>query len=210
MPRTRIKICGIRDEDTLYAASDEGADAVGFMFVESSPRFIRPEAAAELLSLLPPFVSAVGVFANPTMDHFADIEEICPTPFSQLHGQEEGRLVRACGPDVIKAVKYEAGTIADTIAGWEQLDEVGAILVDGSAGGEGVAFEWAALASIIENCSKPIIIAGGLTPQNVGTAIRACRPFGVDVSSGVETSKGVKDAHLIEAFCAAVREADRD
>lgn len=209
MSRTRIKICGIQDEDTLFAAADEGADAVGFMFVESSPRYIRPEAAAELLSLLPPFVSAVGVFANPTLDQFADIEETCPTPFSQLHGQEDGRLVRACGPDVIKAVKFEAGSIGDAIAGWEQVDEVGAILVDGSAGGEGVAFEWEVLAPIIEHCSKPIIIAGGLTAHNVGDAIRACRPFGVDVSSGVEKSRGVKDAELIEAFCAAVREADR-
>ncbi|MBI1189619.1 MAG: N-(5'-phosphoribosyl)anthranilate isomerase [Tepidisphaera sp.] len=209
MPRTRIKICGIRDQDALFAAADEGADAVGFMFVQASPRFIAPEEAAELMGFLPPFVSAVGVLANPTIDQFADVEEVCPTPYTQLHGQEEGRLVRACGPDVIKAVRYDAATIEASIKGWEQVDEVGAILVDGSAGGEGVAFDWPSLAGIIEHCTKPIIIAGGLTPANVGDAIRACRPYGVDVSSGVEKSKGVKDPALIEAFCDAVRKADR-
>lgn len=209
MSRTRIKICGIRDDQALFAACDAGADAVGFMFVEASPRYIAPEAAADLMSLLPPFVAAVGVLANPSVDEFADIEEICPTPYTQLHGQEDGRLVRACGPDVIKALRYDPATIEASIKGWEQVDEVGAILVDGSAGGEGVAFDWPALAGIIEHCTKPIIIAGGLTPANVGAAIRACRPYGVDVSSGVEKSKGVKDPALIEAFCEAVREADR-
>lgn len=209
MPRTRIKICGIRDEEALFAAADEGADALGFMFVENSPRFISPDEAAELLALVPPFVSAVGVFANPTIDQFADIEEICPTPYTQLHGQEDAKTVRACGPDIIKAIKYDPATIAGSIQGWDAIEEVGAILVDGSAGGEGIAFDWPSLAPLIENCSKPVIIAGGLTPANVAEAIRACRPWGVDVSSGVERVKGVKDAGLIEAFCAAVREADR-
>jgi phosphoribosylanthranilate isomerase len=208
MARTRIKICGIRTEEALFAAADAGADAVGFMFVKTSPRYIDPEEAFDLMSLLPPLVSAVGVHANPTADAFSDIEELCPAVYTQLHGQEEPKVVKACGPDVIKAIRFDAATIASDLEKWGAMDEVCAILVDGSAGGEGTAFDWSLLAPHIESCAKPVIIAGGLTPSNVGQAIRAARPFGVDVSSGVESEKGVKDTALIEAFCHAVQEAD--
>lgn len=209
MPRTRIKICGIRDEDALFAASDEGADAVGFMFVRTSPRFIEPAEAFDLMAMLPPLVSSVGVFADPSAEEFSDIEEQCPTTYTQLHGRESTKLVRACGPDVIKAVKFDPGTIERDLAEWGDLDEVGAILIDGSAGGEGTAFDWASLGPHIESCAKPIILAGGLTPENVREAIRACRPWAVDVSSGVERARGEKDPARIEAFCRAVRDADR-
>ncbi len=208
MPRTRIKICGIRTEDALFAAADEGADAVGFMFVKSSPRYIEPEEAYELMTMLPAFVTAVGVFMDPKPDDFGDIEQVCPTPLTQLHGSEPEKLVNLCGPDVIKAVRFDPETIARELDRWGVCEDVGAILVDGSTGGLGEAFEWARLAPLVEECSKPIILAGGLTPENVGEAIRAARPYAVDVSSGVEREKGVKDVALIEAFCRAVRRAD--
>lgn len=208
MRRTRIKICGMTDEGALRVAAEAGADAVGFMFVPSSPRFIDPEAAFALATTLPAFVSTVGVFADPDPDEFAEIEQLCPTTLTQLHGQEDSKLVRTLGPDIIKAVRYDPATIAGTLREWDEDENVGTILVDGSAGGEGTAFDWAALKPLAAGLTKPLILAGGLNPENVGEAIRALRPYGVDVSSGVESSRGVKDEGLIRAFCRAVQRAD--
>lgn len=209
MARTRIKICGIRDVDAARAAVESGADALGFMFVKSSPRYIVPESAWEILSALPPLVSTVGVFADAPVDQFSDVEEVCPTNYVQLHGRESETVVRRCGPNVIKAVKFDAATIEEELRRWEAVEEVEAVLVDGSEGGQGRAFDWDAMGPLADRAEVPIILAGGLTPENVGAAIRAVRPFAVDVSSGVEREKGVKDPGLIEAFCEAVREADR-
>lgn len=208
--RTRVKICGIRDAETAWAASDAGADAIGLVFVEKSPRSIEPEAAAEILFNLPPMLTAVGLFQNHSLDAFLEIEAVCPTPMTQLHGSEPEKLVSQCGPGVIKSVRFDAATIDRELTRWDAVDEVDAILVDGSAGGEGTAFDWAELAGAIgrTGIGKPIILAGGLAPGNVAEAIRAVRPFAVDVSSGVERERGVKDLGLIEAFCKAVRGAD--
>jgi len=207
---TRIKICGIRDAESARVAAECGADAIGFVFVRSSPRFIQPEAAFEIMATLPPLVSSVGVFMNHSLDAFSDIEETCPTTLSQLHGNEDEKLVRQCGPGVIRGIRYDPETIAAELARWGALDEVDAILVDGSAGGEGQAFDWAGLAAAVEQVAKPIFLAGGLTPGNVGEAVRAVRPYAVDVSSGVERERGVKDPALIAAFCEAVRRANQD
>ena len=209
MPRTRIKICGIRDADHAAAAADAGADAVGFVFVRTSARFIEPDAAWKIIGTLPPLVSSVGVFVNASLDTFSDIEELCPTTYSQLQGSEPERLVRECGPGVIKAVRFDPATIESELRRWDAIEEVDAILIDGSAGGEGAAFDWSLLKPHLAAIAKPIILAGGLTPQNVAQAIREIRPFAVDVSSGVEREKGVKDPTLIESFCRAVHGADR-
>jgi phosphoribosylanthranilate isomerase len=209
MGRTRIKICGVRDAETAMAAVEAGADALGFVFVRSSPRFIEPEAAYELMAGLPPLVSTVGLFMNMSVERFSDIEEICPTNYSQLHGNEDEETVRACGPGVIKAVRFEAGTIAAELERWDAVDEVDAILVDGSAGGEGITLDWEELGRHVPGLSKPVFLAGGLTAENVEEAIAAVRPWAVDVSSGVEKERGVKDVGLVEAFCEAVRRADR-
>jgi phosphoribosylanthranilate isomerase len=210
MARTRIKICGIRDEESALTAADAGADAVGFMFVRTSPRFIDPQDAYGIMAGLPPMVSSVGVFANPTVDEFSDVEEACPTIYSQLHGDEDVQLVRSCGPDVIKAVRFSEATIARDLAHWDEVEEVCAILIDGTRPGEGVAFDWSLLTPHLEGVSKPIILAGGLNAENVGAAIREVRPYGVDVSSGVERERGIKDPALIEEFCLAVQAADRE
>lgn len=209
MQRTRIKVCGVRDVATARVCAEAGADAVGLMFVESSPRYIAPEEAVEIALTLPPLMSSVGVFANATLEGFMEIEQLCPTTMVQLHGTEPVKLVQQCGPNLIRALKFRAETIEKDLSTWAELEEVDAILVDGSAGGEGTAFDWSLLTPHVEACPKPIFLAGGLHPGNVADAVRAVRPFAVDVSSGVEAEKGVKDAAKIEAFCAAVREADR-
>ena len=208
MGRTRIKICGVRSVEIALAAVDAGADAIGFMFVKGSARAIDPEEAAEIMWSLPPMITTVGVFMNASVDTFSDIEEACPTHLAQLHGNESEPTVRACGP-AIKAVRYDPTTIRAELERWDAIEEVDAILVDGSGGGEGVSFEWSGLAAVSEGISTPIVLAGGLTPENVGEAIRAVHPYAVDVSSGVERERGVKDPRLIEAFCEAVRQADR-
>lgn len=209
MPRTRIKICGISTTDHALAAAEAGADAIGFMFYRESPRWIDPDDARAIMDTLPPLVATVGVFVNPSIEKFCDCEEACPTNYVQLHGQEDEAMVRQCGPWLIRAVRYDAATIAADLARWDAIDEVDAILVDGSVGGEGVTLDWHGLAAAARPISTPIILAGGLTPENVGEAIRVVRPYGVDVSSGVERSRGQKDPDLIRDFCRAVREADR-
>lgn len=211
MARTRIKICGIKTVDAARAASDAGADAVGFVFHAASPRFIAPESAWEILAQLPPFLTSVGLFVEPSIERFCDIEEQCPTGMSQFHGNEDEEVVRECGPNIIKGVRFDPATIGDELARWDEVEEVAAILIDGSDGGQGLACDWKALAAAIGERaagSTPIILAGGLTPENVGEAIRIVRPWGVDVSSGVESSRGVKDAALIARFCEAVQRAD--
>lgn len=210
MARTRIKICGIRDDGGVRASVEAGADAIGFVFVPESPRFIEPADAWALVSALPAFVTSVGLFKDASIESFCDVEEQCPTALSQFHGNEDDETVRSCGPGVIKAVRFSPETIEPEVRRWDAIDEVDAILVDGSEGGKGTALDWGALRRALDAArpAKPVILAGGLTPTNVGEAIRVVRPYAVDVSSGVESSPGVKDPALIEAFCAAVRRAD--
>jgi phosphoribosylanthranilate isomerase len=208
MDRTRIKVCGITSLDSAWAAVEAGADVLGFVFVPESPRCIEPDDAFEIVSALPPMVGTVAVFRDATLDRFCEVEQFCPTEWSQLHGHEPEGLVRDCGPRLIRGIRFSPGTIAAELARWHALEEVEAILVDGSAGGEGGAFDWGALVEPMGSIATPVIIAGGLHAGNVGEAIRACRPYAVDVSSGVESSPGVKDAAKIREFCRAVREAD--
>jgi len=206
--RTRVKICGIRDAETARVAAEAGADAVGFVFAAGSPRTITPEEAWPIVQTLPPFVASVGLFVDASVDEYAEAEQACPTDFGQLHGSEPEKVVRACGPRLIRAVRFDAARIENDLRYWGGMDEVDAVLVDGSSGGKGEAFDWGALAAASGACPKPIVLAGGLTPENVGEAVRAVRPYAVDVSSGVESAPGVKDPGLIGAFCAAVRAAD--
>jgi len=206
--RTRVKICGVRDAETARVAAEAGADAVGFVFAAGSPRTITPEEAWPIVQTLPPFVASVGLFVDASVDEYAEAEQVCPPDFGQLHGAEPEKVVRACGPRLIRSVKFDAATIKNDLRYWGGMEEVDAVLVDGSSGGRGETFDWAALAAAAGACPKPIVLAGGLTPDNVGEAIRAARPYAVDVSSGVESAPGEKDPRLIRAFCAAVRVAD--
>ena len=205
---TRVKICGVRDAETARIAAEAGADAVGFVFAPGSPRSITPQEAWPIVQTLPPFVASVGLFVDASVDEYAEAEQVCPTDFGQLHGSEPEKVVRACGPRLIRAVKFDPASIENDLRYWGAMEEVDAVLVDGSSGGRGEAFDWAALAQVRPACPKPIVLAGGLTPENVADAIRAVRPFAVDVSSGVESAPGKKDPGLLRAFCAAVRAAD--
>lgn len=208
MHRTRIKVCGITDEHNALAAAECGVDAVGFVFYGGSPRAIKPVDAWDIAQLLPPFVHTVGLFVNPEPEEVDEARESFPFDITQLHGNEPEPIVRACLPPTIKAIKFDPATIEHELRKWSVVEELCAVLIDGSSGGEGTSFDWSKLAAVKEECAHPIIIAGGLTPENVGDAIRAIRPWAVDVSSGVEVSRGTKDPALIARFCDAVRRAD--
>lgn len=206
--RTRVKVCGITSYDDAMYAVDAGADAIGFIFVEGTPRFIEPEKAAGIMFSLPPFVSTVGVVRDLDVDAFCDLEQMCPAHSMQLHGKEPVDVVKQCGPGVIKAFKYEDATINSQLTRWGKVDEIDALLIDGSDGGEGTAFDWSNLKAHIDGFNKPIIIAGGIDADNVTQVIQTLRPYGVDVSSGVEDEPGKKNAAKIAKLCAAVRAAD--
>lgn len=214
MGRTRIKICGVTTAETARAAADSGADAIGLVFHKPSPRYVDPETAWDIVAEIPVFLASVALFVDATVDRFSAVEEVCPTDWSQFHGDEDEETVRRCGPRIIKAVRFDAATIESQLDRWNAVDEVEAILVDGSPGGQGTAFDWPALGGLVRSRKergvqdKPLILAGGLDPGNVAEAVRAVRPWAVDVSSGVERAPGNKDPRLIDAFCEAVRAAE--
>jgi phosphoribosylanthranilate isomerase len=200
--RTRIKICGVNSVETALAAAVAGADAIGIVFVPTSPRYVLPGPAQRIARALPPLISAIGVFLNPSDPDLQNWRG----SWVQMHGQEEEpQLARvALNRRIIKGLKFDRAQVYR----WDKCPHVSALLIDGSNGGQGEPFNHEQLAEMMAQISTPVILAGGLTPSSVGRAIRTVRPFGVDVSSGVETSRGVKDAGLIREFCAAVREAD--
>lgn len=210
--RTRIKICGVRDLPGALAAAEAGADAVGFVFVPASIRNITPADALEIALVLPPMITKVALLVDPAPDDAARLAAEFPLDAIQLHGSEDERAVadvrEAVGCPVYKAVRYDPDSIGDELRRWEAVPEVDAILVDGSAGGQGTAFDWAGLARAAAGVEAPIVLAGGLTPDNVADAIAAAHPFAVDVSSGVEKPRGVKDPALIARFARAVHRAD--
>jgi len=202
--RTRIKICGITSVQLAMAAVEAGADAIGLVFAPGSPRQVLPGLAAQIARALPPLISAVGIFRNPSDPEVMNWRG----EWVQLHGSEEESQVSRLAQQhrrVIKGITFDSTQIAK----WDASPNVSAILIDGAAPGSGRAFDHAALAALTPMLRTPVIIAGGLTVQNVAGAIKAIRPFGVDVSSGVESSKGMKDAGMIREFCAAVRETDQ-
>jgi phosphoribosylanthranilate isomerase len=203
MPRTRTIISGITDAETAAHCIDAGVDALGFFFVPGSVRYIKPEEAWQIVSALPPLVSSVGIFVNASVDAYCDIEEICPTNYALLAGTEPERTARECGPGVIKTIRHDPATLALELQRWDAIEEVDALLIDAPAG-----TDWSTLAPALDNISRHIILAGDLTPQNIGDAIRALRPYAVSITDGVERERGRKDPALIEALCDAVRAAD--
>lgn len=204
-PRTRIKICGITTVEAAQAAIEAGADAIGLVFAEDSPRFLNDNRRiAAILSWLPPFVEPVGVVTS-LHGRQRDLIETFPLT-AQIHGDATVQdIASLASPRLrVRAVPFDRRGIIR----WDASAHVCALLIDAPTPGGGEPFDHRALAELMPDLTKPVILAGGLTPDNVGDAIRTVRPYAVDVSSGVERERGVKDPELIRAFCRAVRLTD--
>ncbi len=191
-------------------AAECGADAIGVVLATGSPRTVTPDEAWEVIGAVPPFVTTVALFQNAKPEVYLERAHDLGFDLGQLHGAEAEPVVRECGPGIIKAIQYNAETVERDLFKWSRLTEVNAVLVDGGTGGTGERADWVHLAEVAARCDHPLILAGGLTPNNVAEAIRVVRPWAVDVSSGVESKKGEKDPGLIAAFCEAVRQADAE
>ncbi len=197
---TLIKICGIRSAEMAAIAVDAGADAIGLVIeVPDSPRTMTLDEAEAIAATLPPRIMKIAVVRDSDPEITARWR---PTWF-QLHGVEDEQTVArfARTKHVMRGFRFEVGQVLR----WDACPAVDILLVDGSTGGAGEAFHHEQLAALMPQITKPVVLAGGLTPDNVADAIATVRPFAVDVSSGVESAPGVKDADLIVRFCAAVR-----
>lgn len=204
--RTRIKICGLTREVDVDAAVEAGADAVGFVLYDKSPRFVTLARATELARRLPPFVMPVGLFVNADA---ADVRAACaaiPQLLLQFHGDETPAQCEGAGRPFLRAARVAPGF--DLLDFATRFGNAQAILLDAHVegyGGGGKVFDW----SLIQSAAPlPVVLSGGLHAGNVIHGIRTLRPWAVDVSSGVESAKGIKDAAAIRRFCDAVREAD--
>ncbi|MCW1937453.1 phosphoribosylanthranilate isomerase [Pseudomonas sp. MDMC_285] len=209
MTVVRSKICGITRIEDALAAVAAGADAIGLVFYGKSPRAVGVEQAAAILQALPPFVTAVGLFVDMPRDQLQQLLQRLPLDLLQFHGDESPADCEGHGRPYIKALRVRPGE--DVAAAMAPYSGARGILLDtfveGVPGGTGASFDWSL---VPENATKPIILAGGLDAGNVAAAIRQVSPYAVDVSGGVEASKGIKDAGKIRAFVQAVRDARCD
>ena len=206
MSRTRIKICGLTRPQDVRVAVECGADALGFVFYPPSPRAVSIEQAAELVALLPPFVTAVGLFVNATPAEVEAVLARAPLQLLQFHGDEAESDCARYGRPWIKAARMRPGV--DLLEFAASYPRASGILVDAFVdgyGGGGKTFDWTLIPA---GFTRPLVLSGGLDADNVGDAVRRIRPWAVDVSSGVESAKGIKDADMIAAFIAGVRHAD--
>ena len=205
---TRVKICGItRIEDALTAIR-LGANAIGFIFWDKSARYIDPKEARKIVMALPPFVTVVGVYVNPSSEWVEETCSIAGLNLLQFHGDELPEFCSQFPLPYIKAVRIRSGI--DLLQYATQYSSSNGLLLDsyveGVPGGTGRTFEWSL---IPENLSLPLIVSGGLDAKNVCEAIREAKPWAVDVSSGVEITKGIKDADKIAAFMTGVRNGEK-
>ena len=219
MRRTRVKICGITRVADGIAASDAGADAIGLVFWSGTPRFVEVGRAREIADALPPFVTKVGLFVDPQASDVRAILDAIPLDVLQFHGTEEPDFCRSFARPYLKAIHMKDGV--DLLEYSTLYADAAGLVFDSYwpsdlPGGTGRAFDWSRLSpSVQAKLPAPVILSGGLTADNVGEAIRAVRPWAVDVSSGVEelapdgkTRRGLKDAQRIAAFMKGVRNAD--
>jgi phosphoribosylanthranilate isomerase len=205
--RTRIKICGLTRPEDVRAAVEAGADAIGLVFYPPSPRFLSFERAAELAALVPPFVTIVGLFVNPEAEFVREALARVPLQLLQFHGDETEAECARYGRRWIKAARVRAGV--DLVEFSACHRGASGLLLDAFVegyGGGGKVFDWTLIPE--GGLDRPLILSGGLDAENVVEAIRRIRPWAVDVSSGVESGKGIKDAARIAAFIAGVRHAD--
>ncbi|OGQ99665.1 MAG: N-(5'-phosphoribosyl)anthranilate isomerase [Deltaproteobacteria bacterium RIFOXYD12_FULL_55_16] len=206
--RTRIKICGMREITEVAAVVAAGVDAIGLIFVEQSPRYLDPERAREIVASLPPFVEAVGVFVDQEAATVNEIVRYCGLSLVQLHGAESPACCAKISCRVLKAFRVRDSLSTEDLTPY--AGEVAAFLFDTFqeklAGGTGQTFDWGLLKKL--SPARPVVLAGGLTPENVGEAIRQAHPFAVDLNSGVEFSPGRKDLNKVRAAVAQVAAAD--
>lgn len=206
-PRTRIKFCGITRARDAALAVALGVDAVGFVLVPASKRWIEPAAAARIRRVLPPFVSTVALFKDADAAFVQDAIDTLRPDLLQFHGDEDAAFCASFGLPYLKAVAMgRAQNLKRLVSTYA---EASALLLDGHApgemGGSGKSFDWSRLQAV----KKPLVLAGGLTPENVARALRVARPYAVDVSSGIERKPGIKDEAKMRAFVNAVQRADR-
>ncbi|MFA6121031.1 MAG: phosphoribosylanthranilate isomerase [Sideroxydans sp.] len=204
---TRIKICGLTREQDLHAVANSGADAIGLVFYEKSPRHVSVQQVADLMRHVPPFVTVVGLFVNPTVDYVREVLANVSLDVLQFHGEESSEFCQQFGKPYLKAIRVKAGVdLVECAARYASAQ--GLLLdafVEGTQGGTGESFDWAL---IPQNLSLPVILSGGLHAGNVAEAVKQVRPYAVDVSSGVEASKGIKDAAKVAAFIKEVKQID--
>lgn len=203
----RIKICGITNLEDALAAVDAGAHALGFMFYEASPRVLTPRAVAEIIRALPPFVAKVGVFVNPTREGVIQAIAGCGLDTLQFHGDETPEFCLGFGLKTIKAFRIRGAESLQALAAFPTDAWLLDSFVAGQLGGTGAQFNWEWAAEAARTARRRIILAGGLTPENVARAVRQVRPYGVDVSSGVESKPGKKDPQKMKSFIAAAGRA---
>lgn len=201
--RTRVKICGITRVEDALSAVEQGADAIGLVFYAPSPRCVTIAQAAAISAALPPFVSVVALFVNPTQQEVNAVLAGVNVDLLQFHGDETASECAQYGLPYLKAIRVKSDT--NLIQYAQTFMSAKALLLDAHAdnafGGTGQVFDWSL---IPKQLAKPIILAGGLTPENVKEAIKQVQPYAVDVSGGVEQAKGIKDTIKIAAFMAAV------
>ena len=204
--RTRIKICGLTREGDVEAAVAEGADAIGFVCYARSPRHVTPDRLSALVRGLPPFVMPVLLFVNASPHEIGECLARAPNALLQFHGDETPADCDAVGRPYIRAARMAPGL--DLLDFAQHFSNARAVLLDAHVegyGGGGKVFDWSLVPPTVP---APVVLSGGLTPANVIDGILALRPWAVDVSSGVEAAKGIKDAQLMRRFVEAVREAD--
>lgn len=197
--RTRVKICGITRPEDAQAAVNAGADAIGLVFYAPSPRAVTLEQAQNIAAVVPPFVTITALFVNPTHAEVQKVLDSVRIDLIQFHGDEDEHFCEQFNTSYIKAIRVRQAQ--DVVAHSLRFPSALAFLLDsykpGVPGGTGESFDWSL---IPEQTSKPIILAGGLTVDNVAVAIQQVQPFAIDLSGGVEAEKGIKDASKIEAF----------
>lgn len=221
---TRVKICGITSLEDARMAVQAGADALGFIFVENTPRFVTPEQVAPIIRALPPFVTAVGIFWDHPAGHIKAIIEACGLRVVQFHGDETPEDCQGYSVPVIKTIKLPPVSTIDGLPEYRVTERFGALLyrkvvaaylLDSQARwseGEGrEPLEWRSIRLMADKSPResqlPIVLSGGLTPENVATAVSIVRPFAVDVNSGVEARLGKKDAEKVRRFIEAAKRA---
>jgi phosphoribosylanthranilate isomerase len=204
---TRIKICGLTREADVKTVCNQGADAIGLVFYPPSPRHVSVSQAAKLVRAVSPFVSVVGLFVNPSATEVREVLAEVSLDLLQFHGDETPEFCGQFGKPYLKAVRVKAGV--DLLQCAAQFSAAQGLLLDafveGTPGGTGEAFDWALIPN---HLPLPIILSGGLQPNNVAQAISQVRPYAVDVSSGVEAAKGIKDDFKITQFIQEVRQID--